>query len=151
MFSQKKAGAYRKWNMHRDSLSATGCLNFTRPLGNSSQAQALVDLPEFSKQTYPTSQCPHLCTSTVSHTDYLGLSPEVSTADFCFNAPHTGWTHFYTYTLWGNLTACLCQRSAIKENSPLTYISPDLPRLFSLLYCFFIILQITLYEEEQQI
>lgn len=34
-----------------------------------------------------------------------------------------------------------------REVSVLTYVSPDLPRLFSLLYCFFIILQTSLHEE----
>lgn len=145
-----RRGDDRKWNMHRDSSLATRFLNFTRPAGNSTQAQALINLSGFSKQTYPTSQCPHLCTSMVSHTNYLGLFLEVSIVDFCAKAPHTVWTHFYTFTLWGNLIACLWQRSVIKEKSPLTYISPDLPCLFSLLYCFFIILQITLHEEAHQ-
>jgi len=38
----------------------------------------------------------------------------------------------------------------MEEKSLLTYISPDLPRLFSLLYCFFIILQTRLHEEARQ-
>lgn len=145
--SSPRRGGDRKWNMYRDSLLTTKFLNFTRPAGNSSQAQALVNLPGFSKQTYPTSQCPHLCTPMVSYTNYLGLFLEVSIPDFCFNVPHTVQTHFYTFTLWGNFIACLCHRSVINEKSPLTYISPDLPCIFSLLYCFFIILQITLYEK----
>lgn len=88
-FSQKNTGGDRKWNTHRDNLLATRFLNFTRPAGNRSQARALVTLPGFSKQTYPTSQCPHLCTPTVSQANCLGLFLEVSVADFCFSAAHT--------------------------------------------------------------
>lgn len=74
---------------HRDNLLTTRFLNFSRPLGNGLQAQTWVNLPGFSKQTFSTSQCPHLCTSMVMCTSCLGLFPEVFIADFCFNATYT--------------------------------------------------------------
>lgn len=79
--------------MHRDSLLPTRFLNLPRPVDNSSQAQALVNLPGFPKQTYPTSQCPHLCTVMVSRqtkeTNYLGLFLDIFIPDFRFSAPQT--------------------------------------------------------------
>lgn len=74
---------------HRDNLLATKFLNFSRPVGNDLQAQTRVNVPDFSKQTFLSSQRPHLCTSMVTCASCLRLFLEVRIADFCFNTIYT--------------------------------------------------------------
>lgn len=74
--------------------------------------------------------------------------------DLRLNATYVTRLPFHISNQQGHATAFNWQRHNYRDKRHktwlLTYISPDLPRLLSLLHCFFIILQTSLHEEASQ-
>lgn len=74
--------------------------------------------------------------------------------DLRLNATYVTRLPFHISNQQGHATAFNWQRHNYRDKRHkrwlLTYISPDFPRLLSLLHCFFIILQTSLHEEASQ-